>query len=76
MSTYLVAFVVGDLKNISQETNRTLVCFFHCIINSAQGSGSLVVLLDSLSTGDRQRSLYCGLDQLQRFYQVVCARIS
>ncbi|XP_019372745.1 PREDICTED: leucyl-cystinyl aminopeptidase [Gavialis gangeticus] len=28
MSTYLVAFIVGDLKNISQETNRTLVSVY------------------------------------------------
>lgn len=29
MSTYLVAFVVADLKNISMETNGSLVCLFH-----------------------------------------------
>lgn len=26
MSTYLVAFVVGELKNLSQDINGTLVC--------------------------------------------------
>lgn len=29
MSTYLVAFVVADLKNISRESNGSLVCAFH-----------------------------------------------
>jgi len=28
MSTYLVAFVVADLKNISRESNGSLVCLF------------------------------------------------
>ena len=26
MSTYLVAFIVGEMKNLSQDVNGTLVC--------------------------------------------------
>lgn len=28
MSTYLVAFIVGEMKNLSQDVNGTLVCCF------------------------------------------------
>lgn len=31
MSTYLVAFVVGEMKNLSQDINGTLVCCCNCL---------------------------------------------
>ena len=33
MSTYLVAFIVGEMKNLSQDVNGTLVCCSSCLEN-------------------------------------------